>query len=112
MALNVDVGSAANPVWVNKGVLTKCSANRGSGTKLMYMKSGAFTNSTSNVGNANVPVYLANGVITVCAGPGTSGANFANYLPLIGGTMSGNIAFSTGNVKTGHMTATSGSFDI
>ena len=107
--ITVKAGNAACPIWVNDGVLTKCSANRGSGTKLMYMESGGFTNSTSNVGNANVPVYLANGVITSC---NSSIANFRLYLPLAGGTMSGNIAFSTGNVKTGHMTATSGSFDI
>ena len=41
--------------------------------------------SSASLGDANTPVYLSNGLIT------STGKSFANYLPLAGGTMTGNI---------------------
>lgn len=42
--------------------------------------------SSASLGDANTPVYLSNGVLT------STGKSFANYLPLSGGTMTGNIS--------------------
>ena len=46
-----------------------------------------------------------------CTGPSVGGANFANYLPLAGGTMTGDIVHMSYS-KSGHMTRVNGAFAI
>lgn len=46
--------------------------------------------SSASVGDSNTPVYLNNGVVT------STEKSFASYLPLAGGTMTGDIQFSGG----------------
>lgn len=43
------------------------TANIGNAIKLWYLNAGVATNSTANRGSSSLPVYLANGVITNCS---------------------------------------------
>lgn len=60
----------------------------GASNQPIYLSSGTFTASNSTIGSTDTPIYMKNGVLT------STGKKFSSYLPLAGGTMTGNITFA------------------
>ena len=67
------------------------SANVGGSTQPIYFSNGLPAPITVTAGDADTPVWISNGQITECD------EGFADYLPLSGGTMTGNINASPDN---------------
>lgn len=59
----------------------------GASNQPIYLSSGTFTASNSTIGSTDTPIYMKNGVLT------STGKKFSNYLPLVGGTLTGNLYF-------------------
>lgn len=59
----------------------------GASNQPIYLSSGTFTASNSTIGSTDTPIYMKNGVLT------STGNKFSNYLPLAGGTLTGNLYF-------------------
>ena len=112
------------------GKIINSNYNLGSNRKFVYIEGGTLKASSNTQGAADLPVWMSEGVITACSNKlnvsinGTAnkaiydsaGSNIAakwsNYLPTAGGTMTGNIIFSTSNVRVGAVTKKSGAFSI
>lgn len=60
----------------------------GASNQPIYLSSGTFTASDATIGSTDTPIYMKNGVLT------STGKKFSSYLPLAGGTMTGNITFA------------------
>lgn len=107
-ASNSTVGATNKPVFLNSGSITAISDTIGSTTKPVYINGGALTATNATVGSATKPMYLNAGVMTECS------SSLTDYLPLAGGTMSGQIktSYTDALVKTndtGHLTIIGGS---
>ena len=86
------VGSSIRHFYLNAGTATASTATVGGTAKPMYLKSGVMTAISVTVGSASKPVYLSGGTITACS------SSLTDYLPLTGGSLSGDLYVS--NMKT------------
>lgn len=91
------IGGVDTPMFMDAGVMKACSADIGATDKPIYMHGGTLKASTSTFGNSYTPMYMENGTIKACT------KNFDEYLPLVGGTMVGNIIMdsSTATAQSG-----------
>ena len=81
------VGTNTKPIYMLNGTITETNATIGDDITPIHMTDGELVATTTTVGSDDTPVYLSGGSIT------STGKNFSDYLPLTGGTISGNIVF-------------------
>lgn len=103
IAASPNIGDNAHPVYFKNGVLTPTTINVGEGTvkgstptvgghtQPVWLQDNTIVASTGNVGSVSKPVYLKNGVLTPCNDIPAS--LIGDYLPLTGGTLTGNLIF-------------------
>lgn len=99
-AVNIQVGNSdgSNPGTAvsfdgSSGVVLKLPSQITASLNGVAAKASKI-NTSSAIGSANIPVYVAaDGTVT------STGKSFANYLPLSGGTMTGEIVVGQGNGK-------------
>ena len=93
--LTTSDGSATQPVYFSGGVPVACTyslsatVNSGSTGRLVYYSGArAIDDYSGTLGGSATPIYLSGGVPTEC------GYSFTDYLPLTGGTLTGNLTLT------------------